>query len=88
MAFLKGESILIFSDRQWFAKNVADSAVFLFLWFTLTSVSFLYLFLNGEKDIMLFPLYLKESYIRNSPVDIPEKIPVNLGLEIKGYEYR
>ena len=50
-------------------------------------------FVDGKKqtdkrDIMLFPLYLKESYIRNSPVDIPEKIPVNLGLEIKGYEYR
>lgn len=43
---------------------------------------------TDKKDIMLFPLYLKESYIRNSPVDIPEKIPVNLGLEIKGYEYR
>ena len=50
-------------------------------------------FVDGKKqtdksDIMLFPLYLKGSYIRNSPVDIPEKIPVNLGLEIKGYEYR
>lgn len=43
---------------------------------------------SDKKDIMLFPLYLKGSYIRNSPVDIPEKIPVNLGLEIKGYEYR
>ena len=43
---------------------------------------------TDKKDIMLFPLYLKGSYIRNSPVDIPEKIPVNLGLEIKGYEYR
>ena len=50
-------------------------------------------FVDGKKqtdkrDVMLFPLYLKGSYIRNSPVDIPEKIPVNLGLEIKGYEYR
>lgn len=44
--------------------------------------------LTDKSDVMLFPLYLKESYIRNSPVDIPEKIPVNLGLEIKGYEYR
>ena len=50
-------------------------------------------FVDGKKqtdkrDVMLFPLYLKGSYIRNSPVDIPEKIPVNLGLVIKGYEYR
>ena len=50
-------------------------------------------FVDGKKhtdkrEVMLFPLYLKSSYIRNSPVDIPEKIPVNLGLEIKGYEYR
>ena len=44
--------------------------------------------LTDKSDVMLFPLYLKESDIRNSPVDIPEKIPVNLGLEIKGYEYR
>ena len=44
--------------------------------------------LTDKSDVMLFPLYLKESYIRNSPVDIPEKIPVNLGLGIKGYEYR
>ena len=43
----------------------------------------------GEDGKMQFPLYLiSSSYIRNSPVDIPEKIPVNLGLEIKGYEYR
>lgn len=50
-------------------------------------------FVDGKKqtdkrDVMLFPLYLKGSYIRNSPVNIPEKIPVNLGLVIKGYEYR
>ena len=50
-------------------------------------------FVDGKKhtdkrEVMLFPLYLKSSYIRNSPIDIPEKIPVNLGLEIRGYEYR
>ena len=50
-------------------------------------------FVDGKKqtdkrEVMLFPLYLKSSYIRNSPVDIPKKIPVNLGLEIRGYEYR
>lgn len=43
----------------------------------------------GEDGKMQFPLYLiSSSYIRNSPVDIPEKVPVNLGLEITGYEYR
>ena len=50
-------------------------------------------FVDGKKqtdkrEVMLFPLYLKSSYIRNSPVDFPEKIQVNLGLEIRGYEYR
>ena len=50
-------------------------------------------FVDGKKQTtkdgkILFPLYLKSSYIRNSPVDIPEKVPVNLGLQIKGYEYR
>ena len=50
-------------------------------------------FVDGKKQTtkdskILFPLYLKSSYIRNGATDTPEKIPVNLGLEIKGYEYR
>lgn len=50
-------------------------------------------FVDGKKQTtkdgkILFPLYLKSSYIRNGATDTPEKIPVNMGLMIKGYEYR
>ena len=50
-------------------------------------------FVDGKKQTtkdskILFPLYLKSSYIRNGATDTPEKIPVNMGLQIKGYEYR
>ena len=37
---------------------------------------------------ILFPLYLKNSYIRNGIMDEIESIPVNLGLTVKGVEYR
>lgn len=50
-------------------------------------------FVDGKKQTtkdgkIQFPLYLKSSYIRNGATDTPEKIPVNMGLMIKGYEYR
>lgn len=37
---------------------------------------------------ILFPLYLKSSYIRNGVMDELESIPVNMGLTVKGVEYR
>lgn len=43
---------------------------------------------DPQKEHLLFPLYLKSGYIRNSAVEYPEKIPVNLGIMINGYEYR
>lgn len=41
-----------------------------------------------QKESILFPLYFKASYIRNGKGEELEKIPVNLGLKIKGIEYR
>lgn len=41
-----------------------------------------------ESEKMLFPLYLKKSYIRNSGKDGLKKISVGLGIEAKGFEYR
>lgn len=41
-----------------------------------------------SKRCIFFPLYLKAGYIRNGAVAEPEKTPMNLGLEIIGYEYR
>lgn len=38
-----------------------------------------------QEGQILFPLYLKSSYIRKGPVEELEKIPMNLGLQVKGY---
>lgn len=43
---------------------------------------------NPKEERILFPLYLKNGYVRNSAVDFPEKIPVNPGLQIIGFEYK
>ena len=40
------------------------------------------------KESILFPLYFKASYIRSSKGEELEKIPVNLGLKVRGIEYR
>ena len=41
-----------------------------------------------SKRSIFFPLFLKAGYIRNGAVAEPERIPMNLGLEVIGYEYR
>ena len=41
-----------------------------------------------QKESILFPLYFKASYIRSGKGEELEKIPVNLGLKVKGTEYR
>ena len=41
-----------------------------------------------QKESILFPLYFKASYIRSSKGEELEKIPVNLGVKVKGIEYR
>lgn len=38
-----------------------------------------------QEGQILFPLYLKSSYIRKGPVEELEKIPMNLGLQVKGH---
>ena len=43
---------------------------------------------GSEAGRIYFPLYLKKSYIRNGIMDTPESIAVNMGLAVKGYEYR
>ena len=48
---------------------------------------------DGKSDSLrnkniLFPLYLKSSYIRKGAADTLEKIPVNLGLQITGDFYK
>lgn len=40
------------------------------------------------KECILFPLYFKASYIRSAKGEDLEKIPVNLGVKVKGIEYR
>ena len=41
-----------------------------------------------QKESILFPLYFKASYIRSGKGEELEKIPVNLGIKVKGIEYR
>ena len=41
-----------------------------------------------SKQSIHFPLYLKSSYTRTGIADELEKVPVNLGLTVKGVEYR
>lgn len=41
-----------------------------------------------SKQSIHFPLYLKSSYTRKGIADELEKVPVNLGLTVKGVEYR
>ena len=41
-----------------------------------------------QKECILFPLYFKASYIRSDKGEELEKIPVNLGVKVKGIEYR
>lgn len=41
-----------------------------------------------SKQSIHFPLYLKSSYTRKGTADELEKIPVNMGLTVKGIEYR
>lgn len=41
-----------------------------------------------SKQGIHFPLYLKSSYTRKGIADELEKVPVNLGLTVKGVEYR
>lgn len=41
-----------------------------------------------SKQSIHFPLYLKSSYTRKDSADELEKIPVNMGLTVKGVEYR
>lgn len=41
-----------------------------------------------QKESILFPLYFKASYIRSGNGEELEKIPVNLGVKVKGIEYR
>lgn len=41
-----------------------------------------------QKESILFPLYFKASYIRSGKGEELEKIPVNLGVKVKGIEYR
>lgn len=43
---------------------------------------------NMSKQSIHFPLYLKSSYTRKGIADELEKVPVNLGLTVKGVEYR
>ena len=43
---------------------------------------------NHMHEKMLLPLYLKKSYIRKGATEHPEKIPVNIGLQIKGAEIK
>ena len=41
-----------------------------------------------QKESILFPLYFKASYIRSGKGEELEKIPVNLGVKVRGIEYR
>ncbi len=41
-----------------------------------------------SKESIQFPLYLKKSYVRENKEAEIESIPVNLGLKIRGVEYR
>lgn len=41
-----------------------------------------------QKESILFPLYFKASYIRSGKGEELEKIPVNLGVKVKGIEFR
>ena len=41
-----------------------------------------------QKESILFPLYFKASYIRSGKGEELEKIPVNLGVKVRGTEYR
>ena len=43
---------------------------------------------HAKAGHILFPLYLKSSYIRNGIMDELESIPVNMGLTVKGVEFR
>ena len=43
---------------------------------------------NARAENILFPLYIKESYIRNNKEDEIESWPVNMGLKMNGIEYR
>lgn len=42
----------------------------------------------GEDLSLLFPLYIRSSYIRHSSMGEWEKCPVNIGLVVEGVEYR
>ena len=41
-----------------------------------------------SKEAVQFPLYFKKSYTRATEHDTLESIPVNLGLKVRGIEYR
>ena len=41
-----------------------------------------------SKQSIHFPLYMKGSYIRKGVLDPLEEVPVNIGLKVKGVEYR
>ncbi|MBR5813253.1 MAG: carboxypeptidase-like regulatory domain-containing protein [Bacteroidaceae bacterium] len=43
---------------------------------------------QDKAGYILFPLFLKGSYIRNGVMDEFESTPVNMGLAVKGVEYR
>lgn len=41
-----------------------------------------------SNGMIVFPIYLKECYLRAPELSKIEKIPINIGLSIKGYEYK
>ena len=41
-----------------------------------------------SKQALFFPLYMKESFMRKGITDELERVPVNIGLQIKGVEYK
>ncbi len=41
-----------------------------------------------SKQALFFPLYMKESFTRKGITDELERVPVNIGLQIKGVEYK
>ena len=43
---------------------------------------------KNEREALLFPLYLKNSYIRHSSNDSIERCKINMGLKIRGIEYK
>ena len=41
-----------------------------------------------SNGMIVFPIYFKECYLRGPELSKIEKIPINIGLSIKGYEYK